>query len=202
MVVGIVDYGAGNLLSVKKALEHLGVKCKVLESDADFEEVDGLILPGVGAFQSAVEKLRSSELYDGIEDWLLSDKPFLGICLGMQLLFEGSEEAKEAGGFGLFEGKVVRFKKGKIPQIGWNQVHLARKSKLMDGIEDGSFFYFLHGYYVETPEREIVVGLTDYGVEYPSAIEKDNMCSVQFHPEKSGAIGLKLLDNWVRYVSN
>jgi imidazole glycerol phosphate synthase glutamine amidotransferase subunit len=201
VVVGIVDYGASNLLSVKKALNYLGVKCKIVGT-GDMPRVDKLVLPGVGAFRSAVEKLNSSGLYDRVEGWLLSDRPFLGICLGMQLLFERSDEAKEAEGFAVFRGENRRFREGKIPQIGWNQVHIVKKSKLMDGIDDGEYFYFLHSYYVQTPQEDIVVGRTDYGVGYPSIVEGGNICAVQFHPEKSGAAGLKLLDNWVKDVSH
>jgi len=195
-MIGIVNYGAGNLFSVKKALDHLGAKSVIIDSDRDIADVDKIILPGVGAFQPAVDKLRSTGLYDQVNDWLLADRPFLGICLGMQLLFAGSEEA-ETKGFGLFKGSGIRFKKGKVPQIGWNQVLYSKESCLMDEIENGSYFYFLHGYYVKTQD-EIIAATTDYGVKYPSIIEKGNVRGVQFHPEKSGETGLKLLENWVR----
>ena len=157
-----------------------------------------MILPGVGAFGAAIEELQSKGIYEVVRDWLLADKPFLGICLGMQILFERSEESEGVEGFGLFEGDVLRFKEHKVPQIGWNQVWITRKSRIMEGIEDGSFFYFLHGYFVAPRNEDIVVGITEYGVSYPSVIEMNNVCAVQFHPEKSGVVGLKLLENWVR----
>ncbi|MFH1227797.1 MAG: imidazole glycerol phosphate synthase subunit HisH [Planctomycetota bacterium] len=196
-MIGIIDYGAGNLLSVKKALEHLGVDCKIIDTKSKFQEVDKVILPGVGAFQSAIRKLKSTGIYGITKDWLLADKPFLGICLGMQLLFEGSEESKGVKGFGVFKGKVVRFKCGKVPQIGWNRVRIQRKSKIMSGIKDKSFFYFLHGYFAKPADGDIITGTTEYRAVYPSVVEKGNIYGVQFHPEKSSAVGLKLLKNWV-----
>ncbi len=196
-MIGIVDYGAGNLLSVKKALEYLGTQYKVVESKKDFRGIDGLILPGVGAFRSAILRLVFSGMYEHIDDWIRADRPFLGICLGMQLLFETSEEAEDTRGFGIFRGNVVEFERYKVPQIGWNNVSIKRNSPLMEGIDDSSFFYFLHGYYVRT-EESIVIGTTEYGVSYPSVIGKGKIYAVQFHPEKSGKIGLNLLKNWVR----
>lgn len=196
-MIGIVDYGAGNLLSVKKALEHLNVDCKIINSESDFKEINKIILPGVGAFHTAIQNLKSSGIYKIIRDWIKDNKPFLGICLGMQLLFEESEESAGIQGLEIFKGKVIRFNNQKVPQIGWNQVRTQRKSKLINGINDLSFFYFLHGYFVEPQNDDIVTGVTEYGVVYPSIIEKDNIFAVQFHPEKSGDVGLKLLKNWV-----
>jgi imidazole glycerol phosphate synthase glutamine amidotransferase subunit len=196
-MIGLVDYGASNLLSVKKALAYLDADCRIIQRKEDFNGVKRLILPGVGAFQTAIENLRSSGLYEIIRDWLNDNRPFLGICLGMQVLFEKSEESEKVEGFGIFRGNVLHFTKHKVPQIGWNQVHLKRKSDMMEGIENNSFFYFLHGYYVQTPNCEIVVGTTEYGVEYVSAAEKNNIWAVQFHPEKSGKAGLQLIQNWI-----
>jgi glutamine amidotransferase len=198
IMIGIIDYGAGNLLSVKKALEYLGEKPRIIHSQKDLEGMEKLILPGVGAFQSAIENLKSRGIYEDIREWLVSDRPFLGICLGMQLLFEESEESGEAKGFEIFRGKVLRFKERKVPQIGWNQVSIRKRSRMMDGIGDGSFFYFLHGYFVEAVDEEITVGETEYGITYSSVIEKSNIFAVQFHPEKSGKNGLKLLQNWIK----
>jgi len=195
-MIGIVDYGAGNLLSVKKALEYLEMECTIVRSKKDFRGVDKLILPGVGAFHSAIQQLLFSGMYESIHNWICSDKSFLGICLGMQLLFENSEEAGGTKGFSVFNGDVVRFKKYKVPQMGWNQVTIRQRSPLFKEIEDNSFFYFLHGYYLHTKE-DIVLGITDYGVVYPSVIGKGNTYAVQFHPEKSGEVGLELLKNWV-----
>lgn len=197
-MIGIIDYGAGNLLSVKKALEYLGEKPRIIHSQKDLEGMEKLILPGVGAFQSAIENLKSRGIYEVIREWLVSDRPFLGICLGMQLLFEESEESDGAKGFEIFRGKVLRFKERKVPQIGWNRVSIRKRSRMMDGIEDGSFFYFLHGYFVGAVDEEITVGETKYGITYSSVIEKSNIFAVQFHPEKSGKNGLKLLQNWIK----
>jgi len=197
-MIGIIDYGAGNLLSVKRALEHLEVKCKIVNSRDEFRGIEKIVLPGVGAFQAAIQQLQARGMYDGIKEWLISGKPFLGICLGMQLLFEESEESAGTEGFCVYKGKVIRFKNQKVPQIGWNKVFIQRGSKIMDGIGDGSFFYFLHGYFVKPQDDDIVVGTTEYGIDYPSVIENGNIYAVQFHPEKSGDVGLKLLENWMR----
>ncbi|MDZ7260646.1 MAG: imidazole glycerol phosphate synthase subunit HisH, partial [candidate division KSB1 bacterium] len=160
--------------------------------------VEKIVLPGVGAFGAAMEKLKESGFYESVREWLLSNKPFLGICLGMQLLFEESLESEGIKGLGLFRGKCLRFQKGKVPQIGWNQIKIERHSRLLEGIEDGSFFYFLHGYYVAPKNGDIVVATTDYGITYPSILEKGHIFAVQFHPEKSGEKGLRLLQNWVK----
>lgn len=197
-MIGIIDYGAGNLLSVKKALDYLSVDCKIINTKNDFNRVKKIILPGVGAFQSAIQRLKDTGVYEITRDWLSDNKPFLGICLGMQLLFEASDESKETAGFSLFKGKALRFKSEKVPQIGWNHVHIQRKSKIMSGIKDNSFFYFLHGYFVHPINTNIVVGTTNYNTVYPSVIKKGNIYAVQFHPEKSSSVGLKLLNNWVK----
>ena len=196
-MIAIVDYGAGNLRSVRKAFNHLRKTSMIAEKPEDLDEADKIILPGVGAFGAAIEKLKESNFYDAIYDWLSENKPFLGICLGMQMLFEESLESKETKGFGIFKGKCPRFTKGKVPQMGWNQIKISRESPLLKAIEDKSFFYFLHGYYVEATEPEIVTATTDYFINYASMIEKGNIFGVQFHPEKSGEIGLKMLNNWV-----
>jgi glutamine amidotransferase len=196
-MIGIIDYGAGNLLSVKKALAYLGADCKIVHKKNDFNGVDKLILPGVGAFQSAIDQLKRRGLYKIIKKWLACNTPFLGICLGMQVLFECSEESQDGRGFGVFPGKVLHFKKLKVPQIGWNQVAITKNSKIMSNIRNKSFFYFLHSYFVRPDDNDITVGTTDYGLTYASVVARDNIYAVQFHPEKSGATGLQLLKNWV-----
>ncbi len=196
-MIAIIDYGAGNLKSVKKAFDFLLVKSKVISSGKEWNGFTRLVLPGVGAFGAAVQKLQTAGLMDKIRDWLAADKPFLGICLGMQLLLEKSLESKPESGLSFFKGNCLRFKQGKVPQIGWNQIHLQRPSKLVTGIESHTFFYFLHGYYVQLEDEKIITATTDYGVTYASIIEKGNIYAVQFHPEKSGEVGLKLLKNWV-----
>lgn len=196
-MIGIIDYGAGNLRSVKRAIEHLGIDNKIIQSPSEFEGIDKVILPGVGAFCAAIDTLKAKELYAPTEDWLRADKPFLGICLGMQMLFEESHEFGSKPGFGICKGSVPQFTRGKVPQIGWNQIKPAQASPLLNGIPDNAFFYFLHGYYVDAQEPGIVLTTTDYGVTYTSAIVKGNIYGVQFHPEKSGKLGLQLLKNWV-----
>ncbi len=195
-MIAIIDYGAGNLHSVKKAFNHLEKDSIIAKEVKDLNGADKIVLPGVGAFGSAIEKLKESGFYDATYNWLSENKPFLGICLGMQMLFEESLEAKNKKGFGIFKGKCPRFNKGKVPQMGWNQVKIVSESPLLKGIEDKSFFYFLHGYYVEVADTDIIRGTTDYFITYTSMIEKGNIFGVQFHPEKSGEIGLKMLNNW------
>ncbi len=196
-MIAIIDYGAGNLRSVKKAFNHLKRKNMIATRAEDLKKADRVVLPGVGAFGPAIEKLKETHFYEATLDWLKAGKPFLGICLGMQMLFEESLESKKKKGFGIFEGKCPRFKKGKVPQMGWNQINIVKESPLLKGIPDKSFFYFLHGYYVKAKDNEIVRATTDYFVTYTSMIEKGNVFGVQFHPEKSGETGLKMLNNWV-----
>ncbi|MEJ2568224.1 MAG: imidazole glycerol phosphate synthase subunit HisH [candidate division WOR-3 bacterium] len=196
-MIAIIDYGAGNLRSVKKAFNHLEVKNIIATSAEDLSDVNGIVLPGVGAFGSAMEKLKETNFYEGIKSWISAGKPFLGICLGMQMLFEESTESENVRGFGVLKGKCERFKKGKVPQIGWNRINIVKESPLLKGIPDETFFYFLHGYYVEAKNPDIITAKTDYFVEYTSIIANGNVFGVQFHPEKSGKMGLKMLKNWV-----
>ena len=196
-MIAIIDYGAGNLKSVKKAFDHLQVESQVISNSDELADAEKVVLPGVGAFGAAVEKLRESGFYDSIQDWLKADRPFLGICLGMQLLFETSLESPNVKGLSVFEGKNLRFNSGKVPQIGWNQVQIKNQSRLFEDIPDGSFFYFLHGYYIAPANQDLIIATTEYGISYPSVIEQGNIYAVQFHPEKSGDIGLKLLQNWI-----
>jgi glutamine amidotransferase len=196
-MIAIIDYGAGNLKSVKKAFDYLNFDSRVTSNSKELTEVDKVVLPGVGAFGAAVEKLQESGFYEAIQDWLRSNKPFLGICLGMQLLFENSSESPGVKGLAIFKGENLRFNSGKVPQIGWNQVQIQCRSRLLDNIPDSSFFYFLHGYYISPANLDLITATTKYGVNYPSVIENGNIYGVQFHPEKSGNVGLKLLRNWI-----
>jgi glutamine amidotransferase len=196
-MIAIIDYGAGNLHSVKKAFNHLKRESMIATEGDDLEKADRVVLPGVGAFGTAIEKLKETGFFDATMDWLSKDKPFLGICLGMQMLFEESLESENTKGFGIFKGKCPRFKKGKVPQTGWNQINIIKNSPLLKGIPNKSFFYFLHGYYVEVENNEIVTATTDYFITYTSMVEKENVSGVQFHPEKSGGMGLKMLSNWL-----
>jgi imidazole glycerol phosphate synthase glutamine amidotransferase subunit len=196
-MIGIIDYGAGNLLSVKRALEYLGMSAKIITSREECCGIERMLLPGVGAFEAAIRKINERGLYSPVYEWLVQDKPFLGICLGMQLLFEESEESPGVKGLSIFKGKVSRFRSHKVPQIGWNQVSFVKESNMLKGIQNGAFFYFLHGYYSEPQDENLTLGKTHYSIHYTSAIEKGNIRAVQFHPEKSSTNGLTLLKNWV-----
>jgi len=195
-MIGIINYGAGNLLSVKKAFDYLSLENKIISGEEDFKDIDKLVLPGVGAFGSAVDRLQSVKLWDLIIEWLNNDMPFLGICLGLQLLYEKSEENLGVDGFGFLKGTVKRFQKGKIPQIGWNSISIKSTNELFYNIDNNSFFYFVHGYYVDNIDDEVEIAITDYYITYTSAIQKGNIVAVQFHPEKSGKKGLQFLLNW------
>lgn len=196
-MIAIIDYGAGNLQSVKKAFDYLAVTSKIVTTSAELDDVDKIVLPGVGAFGAAVDRLQQTGFYQKIKIWLKNDRPFLGICLGMQLLLESSTESKGYHGFGLFQGQCLRFDMGKVPQIGWNQVDIEKHCRLLTGINSGTFFYFLHGYYVAPLDDSAVIARTGYGITYPSILKQGNVYAVQFHPEKSGKMGLQLLENWV-----
>ena len=199
-MIGIIDYKAGNIRSVKKAFDYLGYDNRIISNAEDVASADAIVLPGVGAFGSAVENLHNSSMFDVLKEWINSGKKFLGICLGMHLLLDGSDESPGISGFGLIKGNVIQFRSGKIPQIGWNRVEITdnnEKERLFSGVRSGSFFYFLHGYYV--PEAiEERIGISNYHVNYCSALKYENVYAVQFHPEKSGNNGLKVLDNWVK----
>lgn len=191
--VVVVDYSAGNLFSIIKAFKYIGIDPIVSNNPKEWERADLLVFPGQGNFSQAMLNLRNEEK-DAIFRELLRKKPFLGICLGMQILFEESEEAPGIPGFGLFKGKVKKIPVSKIPHLGWNEVDLKRESNLFKDIPNRSFFYFVHSYYVDTKE-DIVYGFTEYGITFPSFVIKDNIIGVQFHPEKSSSKGVKFLRN-------
>ena len=195
--IAIADYGAGNLESVRKALDYLGYEAVVTGDPDSISGADRLVLPGVGAFGAAMNALAESGMDAAIKEWLQKGRPYLGICLGLQMLFSSSEESPEAEGLCVLKGRNVAFKQGKVPQIGWNQVNTSGEIPLFNGIPSGSYFYLLHSYHVEAADEGIVRGTTDYGVTYPTAVVSDNICAVQFHPEKSGDAGLQLLKNWI-----
>ncbi len=202
-MIVVVDYGMGNLRSVSKALEHIGADVKVSDKAKDLRDAHGIVLPGVGAFRDAVRNLKEKGLWETLIEEINKGKPFLGICLGLQLLFEKSFEFGETEGLGIIKGEVVKFKlpsEFKIPHMGWNQIWIRKKSRLMEGIDEGSFFYFVHSYYVSCKEESVKLTETDYHIYFTSSIEKDNVFATQFHPEKSQKLGLKLLTNFYKFT--
>jgi len=199
--IGIVDYRMGNIHSVKKAVEFCGGSTKVITHPKDLKNMDKIILPGVGGFGEAIDNLKRLKLYDCLLDYLFSGKIFLGICLGMQILFERSQEAKGKKGLAILKGEILRFKsKGnlKVPHMGWNNIVIKKNSPLLKGISPNSYVYFCHSYYPEVLEKEIICATTDYVVEFACAIQKENIYGLQFHPEKSQEVGLKIIKNFIR----
>ena len=198
--IAIVDYQAGNLRSVQKALEVSGGHTKITSDAPDIESADALVFPGQGACDSSMRELRMRSLVDPIRRFIASGKPFLGVCLGLQLLLDESEEGSEPC-LGVLSGRVRRLPSGaKIPHMGWNQVQFRGEHPVLDGIPNGSHFYFVHSYYADPEDEGVVVGTTHYGTEFCSAAAWDNVVAVQFHPEKSGAIGLRLYRSFVDLV--
>jgi glutamine amidotransferase len=200
-MIAIIDYGMGNIHSVKKALEHFGAKTLVTNNPKDIEASDKAILPGVGAFDDAMAELKKRKLIPAINEHIKNKKTFLGICLGMQLLLEESEEASKTKGLGILKGKVTRFKDKKgyaVPHIGWNQLKIERNdSPLLKDIPDRAYVYFCHSYYPRPLDAGIIATTTDYGMDFASILWQDNIYGTQFHPEKSQAVGLKILENFV-----
>ncbi len=199
-MIALIDYGMGNLRSVEKALQKVGGEVRVVQKSGELAGADRLVLPGVGAFGDCMRNLAEHGMIDAVQRFIQSGKPFLGICLGYQALFEGSEEAEGVAGLGIFRGKVVRFAKGalKVPQIGWNQIRIQRpECPLFKGVADESHVYFVHSYYPEPEDAGIVATRTEYGVSFASMVWRDNVFACQFHPEKSQAVGLRLLENFV-----
>lgn len=195
-MIAIIDYGAGNLVSVKNALDYLGVASQITNNPTDIERAERIILPGVGSFGFIMQSLRKLKLEEPLKKALANGKPYLGICLGLQILFEESEESPGVKGLSIYKGKVVKFKHGKIPQIGWNTLQL--KSKRSNNVFKEGFVYFVNSYYAVPEHKEIIATTTDYWGDFVSAIQKDNITAVQFHPEKSGELGLELLKRWLQ----
>lgn len=200
-MIVMIDYDAGNIKSVEKALLYLGQKAVITRDPETILRADGVILPGVGAFGDAMEKLHTYGLVQVIRQCVQENKPFLGICLGLQLLFESSEESPGVDGLGLLRGKVVKLpvKTGlKIPHIGWNDLKFPNTGRLFQGIKDGVFVYFVHSYYLMAEEPDIVTATTEYGTVIHASVEKGNVFACQFHPEKSSETGLRILRNFVK----
>lgn len=202
-MIAVIDYGAGNLRSAVRALEHVGATLRVTSSPRDLEAADAVVLPGVGATRDTMDALQRLDLAPVIPRLIADGVPFLGICVGMQVLAEQSEEWGPHPCLGVVPGTVRRFPAhvGKIPQIGWNQVYWsAPHGALWQGIPDGSSFYFVHSFYLDTPNATLVAGQTEYGINFPAVLQWGNVAAAQFHPEKSGRWGLQLLENWVGSV--
>lgn len=195
-MIGVIDYKAGNLMSVCNALSSLKAEFQILDSAERISEMGKIIFPGVGAFGKAMENLREQGMDSAIKEFIERGKPFLGICLGMQLLFGSSEENKGVDGLGVVKGEVVKFQEGKVPQIGWNKIENT-KGKLFEGVESG-FAYFANSYYCVPEESRVVSAQTEYIVKFCSALERGNVFALQFHPEKSSGFGLKVLENFVK----
>lgn len=199
-MVTIIDYDAGNIRSVEKAFQYLGADVKVSREKSDILRADRLVLPGVGAFGDAARKLREYGLTDLVREAASDGRPFLGICLGLQLLYEDSEESPEAEGLGLLAGHVVRFSDRpgfKIPQIGWNSLELQNDGRLFQGVPDGSYVYFVHSYYVKAEDPATVRARMTYADQADVSVESGNIFGCQFHPEKSGEVGLMILKNFL-----
>ena len=204
-MIAIIDYKAGNLTSVRLGLEYIGVECEITNDPARILAAERVIFPGVGAAGAAMENLLGTGLADTIKAVVASGKPFLGICLGTQVIFEFSEEDDGTACIGLVPGSVKRFVPSdpmcKIPQMGWNAVEIAKPHPLFEGIEDSSEFYFVHSYYPAPSDESYTMGTTEYAdVRFASAIGKGNMFATQFHPERSGRIGLRMLENFSRWM--
>ena len=197
-MIAIIDYGAGNIRSVEKALIHIGCEVTVTSDPAVLLAADAAVLPGVGSFGDAMNELRKRDLEAPIRAFIEAGKPFLGICLGLQILFESSEESPGVKGLGLLQGKIVRIPAGeglKIPHMGWNSLRVEKEGGLFTGTDTEPYMYFVHSYYLKA-EEDIVTATAQYGVTIHAAVQKDNVMACQFHPEKSGAAGLKLLRNF------
>ena len=199
-MVAIIDYGAGNLQSVKKALDFIGAKSIITADENEINAASHIILPGVGSFGDAMHSIREKGLEDVIKKSADGSKHFLGICLGLQLLFESSEESPGVDGLGIFKGKIVTIPKDnglKVPHIGWNNVSLKQTDGIFENLRDNSYFYFVHSYYLKDADEKVVAGTTEYGVPIQCAVQQGRVSATQFHPEKSSEAGLTILRNFV-----
>ena len=200
-MIAIIDYDAGNLKSVEKALQFLGQECVITRAFHEIKKADKVILPGVGSFGDAMSQLKKFELDKVIHEVAAEQKPFLGICLGLQLLFEGSEESEGVEGLHLLDGEILRIPEQeglKIPNIGWNSLDLQNNGRLFQNLEGNPFVYFVHSYYLKAREESIVKATIGYSTHIHASVEKDNIFACQFHPEKSGTVGLQILSNFAK----
>ena len=203
-MIALIDYGMGNLFSVEKAFVSAGAKnLEITKNPGVIKKASAVILPGVGNFGLAANNLRSLGLDIAIKDSIAFGKPFFGICLGLQLLMNSSEEAPGVHGLGILNGKVIGFSTEttlKIPQIGWNSISILNNHKYLSGIKNGEYFYFVHSYYVALEDKSCIAGTTEYGIEFCSCVGKDNIFATQFHPEKSQDVGLQIIRNFVESI--
>lgn len=200
-MVAIIDYDAGNLKSVEKAIDRLGSEAVITRDMKTILHADHVVLPGVGSFGMAMEQLKKYDLHKVIGEVVQKGIPFLGICLGLQLLFESSEECPDAEGLGILRGKIIKIPETpglKIPHIGWNSLELQNDGRLFEGIPANPYVYFVHSYYLQAEDSGIVKAVTDYGTQIHASVESGNVFACQFHPEKSSSVGLKILDNFIR----
>jgi len=199
-MIAVIDYGAGNLKSITNALDFLRVEYKVTDKPEYIKKADKIIFPGVGAFGDCIKALVKKGLFKSLKREI-GKKPYLGICMGLEVLFEKSEESPGVKGLSIFKGKCRKFKSKnlKIPQIGWNSVEIVnKKSSLFKKVDDGSYFYFVHSYYVDAVDKKVILTKTNYGIDFVSSVERGNIFGVQFHPERSGEIGIRILENFVK----
>lgn len=202
-MIALINYGAGNLQSVLKAFRYIGFQCDVVDGPEQLAAADAAVLPGQGAFGDAMRCLERSGMVNPVLEFIRSGKPFLGICVGLQLLFESSEESPGVRGLSVFPGRILRIPDApglKIPHIGWNSLNLLRKNALLEGLGENPFVYFDHSYYLKTDDRSLVTATTDYGAELDVAIHSGNVNATQFHPEKSGEKGLRILRNFAASI--
>ena len=198
-MIAIIDYGAGNLQSVKKALDFIGTENVITNDPKTILSADKILLPGVGSFGDAMDSMAKSGLVEIVKECALSGKTFLGICLGLQLLFEESEESPGVKGLGIFKGKIKRFPNDiglKIPHIGWNSLEIKQKDGIFKDIPENAYVYFVHSYYLHAEDENDIATITNYGIDFHSAVGKNNVFATQFHPEKSGDVGLQILRNF------
>ena len=203
-MIAIIDYGAGNIQSVYKALKFIGADCKVTSDKDEILNADGAILPGVGSFGDAMDTMTKRGIKDTIIEYTKSGKPFLGICLGLQLLFPESEETPDVKGLDIFKGTITKIPNQnrtlKIPHMGWNNISIKQKNGIFKDIEGEPYVYFVHSFYLKAQDKDIVAATTQYGVEIDAAVQKGNIIATQIHTEKSGEVGLKMLKNFVEIV--
>ena len=201
MMIAIVDYGMGNLKSVEKGFKKVGIDAIVTSNPKAIDDAEAVVLPGVGAFRDCIRNLSDLSLTGAVVTSINKGKPFLGICLGLQVLFSESEEFGTCKGLDIFRGKVVRFQEGlKVPHMGWNNVKIITRPPILSDIEDNTFFYFVHSFYVVPEDKGIIATTTDYGTTFTSMVWKDNVFATQFHPEKSQDLGLKVLAGFGKFV--